>query len=95
MRTLDIHEAAAKIKVHTNTVLDLAGRGVLPGAKIGRAWVFDESDVDAFIKRQIKEQSESRLLPKFERKATRSKVCVPLQHTRVTVPGNQSDFQVG
>ena len=67
MRTLDIHAAADALKVHTNTILDLAGRGVLPGAKIGRSWVFREEDVESYLVRQIKEQSARRALPKFSR----------------------------
>jgi len=40
MKTYDIVEAAEFLKVDRSTVLELAGAGELPVAKIGRAWVF-------------------------------------------------------
>ena len=78
MKTLDIKGAADALKVHTNTILDLAGRGVLPGAKIGRSWVFREEDIDAYLIRQIKEQSARRALPKFSREVGGPKIRVSL-----------------
>lgn len=61
MRTFDLLECADFLKVDRNKVLTLAGRGELRGAKIGRAWVFLEDDVVAFLRKQIQEQSCARL----------------------------------
>lgn len=61
MRTFDLLECADFLKVDRNKVLTLAGRGELRGAKIGRAWVFLEDDVVAFLRKQIHEQSTARL----------------------------------
>jgi excisionase family DNA binding protein len=60
VRTFDINEVAAFLKVDRTTALSLAGSGQLPGAKIGRAWVFLESDVVAYLKGEVERQSEER-----------------------------------
>lgn len=53
MRTFDLLECADFLKVDRNKVLSLAGSGELLGAKIGRAWVFLEDDVVAYLRKQI------------------------------------------
>ncbi|PMS33256.1 helix-turn-helix domain-containing protein [Trinickia symbiotica] len=53
VRTFDFNEAAAFLKVDRTTALSLAGPGQLPGAKIGRAWLFLKSDVVAYLEREI------------------------------------------
>ena len=40
MRTLDLAEAAALLKVHPKTLERLARVGTVPACKVGRAWVF-------------------------------------------------------
>lgn len=42
-RTLDVHEAAKLLRVHPQTLMMRARAGAIPGAKVGRAWVFVES----------------------------------------------------
>ena len=61
MKTFDLIECADLLKVDRNTVMKLAGTGELPGAKIGRAWVFLEDDVLTFLRKKVREQSLSRL----------------------------------
>lgn len=61
MTTLSIPEAAALMKIHPETVKVYIRRGILPAAKIGRAYVLLEDDVSAFIKKQIKNQTEDRI----------------------------------
>ncbi|CAG4906364.1 helix-turn-helix domain-containing protein [Paraburkholderia saeva] len=61
MRTFDLIECADFLKVDRNTAMKLAGTGELPGAKIGRAWVFLEDDVVAFLRKKTQEQSLARL----------------------------------
>lgn len=60
MTTLSATEAAEKMKVHYETVLNLLGTGKLPGAKIGRGYVLKEKDVDDYIERQIQKQTAQR-----------------------------------
>jgi hypothetical protein len=61
MRTFDLIECAEFLKVDRNTAMKLAGTGELPGAKIGRAWVFLEDDVVGFLRKKTLEQSLARL----------------------------------
>lgn len=58
--TFDTDEAAGFLKVHPNTVLQLAEHGDLPGAKIGRAWVFLVEDLVTYLREQVYEQSQQR-----------------------------------
>jgi len=69
VRTLDLSEAADLLKVHENRVMEWAGSGVIPGAKLGRAWVFIDDDLFAFVRRQITEQSATRALPRGRSRA--------------------------
>jgi hypothetical protein len=61
MRTFDLIECADFLKVDRNTAMKLAGTGELPGAKIGRAWVFLEDDVVSFLRKKSQEQSLARI----------------------------------
>ncbi|WP_374538533.1 helix-turn-helix domain-containing protein [Chitinimonas taiwanensis] len=60
MSTLDIKGAAELLNVHENTVLTLAAEGDIPGAKIGRAWVFIEDDLIVWLRLKTKTQTEAR-----------------------------------
>jgi hypothetical protein len=42
-RTLDATEAARLLRIHPQTLMTRARAGVIPGCRIGRAWVFVES----------------------------------------------------
>lgn len=50
MRTLLLVEAAAFLKMHPEELRRRAKLGVVPGAKAGRAWVFIEDDLAAYIR---------------------------------------------
>jgi excisionase family DNA binding protein len=60
MNTYDIAEAADFLKVDRTTVLELAGLGELPGAKVGRAWVFLESDLVDYLRDRVRRQTNER-----------------------------------
>ncbi|MBX3589878.1 MAG: helix-turn-helix domain-containing protein [Burkholderiaceae bacterium] len=45
MRTLVLQEAAAFLKIHPEELRRRAKLGQIPGAKVGRAWVFLEDDL--------------------------------------------------
>jgi hypothetical protein len=55
--TFDLIECADFLKFDRSTAMKLAGTGELQGAKIGRAWVFLEDDVVAFLRKRTQEQS--------------------------------------
>lgn len=61
-KTLNSKEAAALMKVHPETLMELTRMGALPAAKIGRSWVFRESDVVAFVEAQIDHQTRMRMV---------------------------------
>ncbi|GHF65175.1 excisionase family DNA binding protein [Deinococcus metalli] len=42
---LTAKQAAKLLQIHVNTVLDMAGRGVIPGKKLGRDWRFLRSEL--------------------------------------------------
>lgn len=45
---LEAEDVAGLLKVHKQTVYDLARSGRLPAVKIGKVWRFRPSDVSAF-----------------------------------------------
>lgn len=61
MSTLDLTGAAKRMYVHENTVVRLITAGEIPAAKIGRAWVMREADIDDYVQRQIDLQTASRM----------------------------------
>lgn len=60
MKTYNLQETANFLKVHAETVSRLAKTGQLPGAKIGRAWVFLEDDLITYLREQIQSQVSER-----------------------------------
>jgi excisionase family DNA binding protein len=52
MDTFTLQEAAAFLKIHTGTLLEKAKAGEIPGAKIGKRWVFLEIDLVDHIRSQ-------------------------------------------
>ena len=60
MSTFDLGQAADFLKVSPCTAQEMAASGVLPGAKVGRAWVFLEDDLREWLREQIKIQQQQR-----------------------------------
>ena len=58
--TLDLVQAAEFLRVSRETMLELADAGEIFGAKIGRAWVFLESDLVDYLVAQSRQQSAAR-----------------------------------
>jgi len=50
---IDAERAAEILGLHPKTVKRLAAEGAVPGMKIGRVWRFRESELDAYIVRQL------------------------------------------
>jgi hypothetical protein len=50
--TFTLQEAAAFLKIHPGTLLQKAKTGDVPGAKIGKRWVFLEIDLVAYVRSQ-------------------------------------------
>jgi len=57
--TLCTYNAAQTAKilfVHVNRVLELASSGELEGIKVGRAWVFRDQEISAYLDRKFRER---------------------------------------
>ncbi len=50
MKTLTLNEAAQFLKMHPEEVRRRAKRGIIPGAKSGKRWVFVEDDLVAYLR---------------------------------------------
>ena len=50
MRTLDLAEAADFLHIHKEELRVRAKRGVVPGARVGRRWVFLEQDLADYLR---------------------------------------------
>ena len=50
--TLDLYEAADFLKMHWNTLREKAAAGLIPGAKLGKRWVFVKEDLVSFVRSQ-------------------------------------------
>ena len=57
MDTLTLQEAADFLKIHPVTLLDKANAGEVPGAKIGKRWVFVRIDLIDCIRSQYKRRA--------------------------------------
>jgi excisionase family DNA binding protein len=47
---LDAREVADLLHLPISTALDLARRGVLPGHKLGRRWIFLQDEIEAHVR---------------------------------------------
>ncbi|HWZ74211.1 MAG TPA: helix-turn-helix domain-containing protein [Casimicrobiaceae bacterium] len=66
MNTLDLQAAAAFLHIHPVTLQEKARAGEIPGAKIGKCWVFVDVDLVEHIRAQYPRrvlQSEKELEP--------------------------------
>lgn len=61
MKTHTIETAAALLATDTTTVQALIHDGKIPAAKIGRAWVMLEDDLDDYLRQRIREQTAERI----------------------------------
>jgi hypothetical protein len=50
MNTLDLNQAAAFLHMHKEEVRRRAKLGLLPGAKPGKAWIFIDDDLAAYVR---------------------------------------------
>ena len=50
MKTLNREEAAQFLKLHPEEVRRRAKAGIIPGAKVGKCWVFIEEDLAAYMR---------------------------------------------
>lgn len=59
--TLNVAQAAELLFADPDTIMTLARQGKLPGAKIGKSWVFLRTDVLDYLRSRIREETKERL----------------------------------
>ena len=60
MKTYNVEGAAEFLNISADTLKDLAGNGSVPGAKIGKCWVFSEEDLAEYLRAEIRRQTNER-----------------------------------
>lgn len=60
MKTLDIDDCAEFLKIGNAMVAEMVETGELPGARIGRSWVFLEDDLVEYVRNQVRHQRRER-----------------------------------
>jgi len=60
MKTFGVDGAAALLNISPDTMKDLAQRGIVPGAKIGKCWLFTDEDLEAYVREEVKLQTAAR-----------------------------------
>jgi excisionase family DNA binding protein len=64
---LDAREVAELLRMRLSTVLDFARRGILPGHKLGRRWIFLRDEIEA----SVREAPTGRQRPQHQAQALR------------------------
>ena len=59
MRTMALVEAARFLKVHPEELRRRTKAGQIPGAKVGRAWVFLDEDLASFLRSLYVDQRQA------------------------------------
>jgi len=54
---VDAKEAARILRIHPKTVKEMAGKGHIPGLKIGSVWRFRASALDEWVNAQLQSSS--------------------------------------
>ena len=60
MKTFSIEGAASYLNISPDTMRNLAANGEVAGAKIGKAWVFADEDLDEFLRKEVRKQTAAR-----------------------------------
>lgn len=58
--TMDPAQVAALLHAEPETIMQFARKGHLPGARIGKGWVFLRTDVFEFLRARIEEETTER-----------------------------------
>lgn len=80
--TVDIEGAAQLMNIHARTAEKMIARGILPAARIGRAYVLMERDVLAYIEAQIASQTALKREKGGRQGKTRTAVAACLGESR-------------
>src|SRR5256885_16014981 len=86
MNTLDLQAAAAFLHIHPVTLQEKARAGEIPGAKIGKCWVFVDVDLIEHIRsqyaRRVLQRERKELEPCHSTNAATHRIGGPRPATR-------------
>ena len=74
MKTLNLPEAAGLLRMHAESLCQKTRQGRIPGAKIGKRWVFLEEDLVQYLRSQYPSQQQTGRATVTETKACFSPV---------------------
>lgn len=60
MKTLNLNEAAAFLRLHPHTLEAKARAGDIPGAKPGKCWVFIDVDLADWLRAQYRDKNDNK-----------------------------------
>jgi len=86
LETLDVTEVAALLRAESETIMQLARKGELPGARIGKSWVFLREDVILFLKKQIAKDTDERRRQRASISHTAVAVAPAVKNRRKPLP---------
>ncbi|MES2354829.1 MAG: helix-turn-helix domain-containing protein [Pseudomonadota bacterium] len=86
LETLDVAEVAALLRAESETIMQLARKGELPGTRIGKSWVFLREDVILFLKNQIAKDTDQRRRQRASISHTAVSVDPPVKNRRKSLP---------
>jgi len=84
--TMDLQTAAAYLGARAETISQLARKGELPGAQIGKGWIFLREDVLDFLRKRIAEETEKRRATRDSEHNVLQKETEPVQPIAVLKP---------
>lgn len=79
LNTMNADQVAEVLGCSSKTVIEKASNGEIPGAKIGKGWIFRESDVVRYLGEEISNQTKARK-NRWQKPIHNSK-DLPLSHT--------------
>lgn len=89
IKTLDVSQTACFLCCSDKKILEIAGEGHLKGVKIGKSWLFLETDVIDYLHSEIEKQTAQRIsrwLPQPSNTATDSYKRQPSKGRRNSTP---------
>lgn len=87
MKTLNVAEAAAFMKIAVTSMEELAMDGTVPAAKIGRSWVFIEDQLAEYLMKQIADQTAERRDLLYQGMPTKVKTAISRRRERPKLRG--------
>ena len=96
MKSLGLTEAATFLHCHPEELRRRAKAGLVPGAKIGRAWVFLEDDLVTYVRSRYSQSRQAlQVTLRKEMECHFANAAVPGGSTSLLQPENEYDVLLG